>query len=47
MILERTGQKAASAHLDARDRDFTPFDRLEIDGSFGGSRSGLAAGLER
>ncbi|MFZ2281589.1 MAG: hypothetical protein WAW39_27575 [Prosthecobacter sp.] len=33
MILERTGQKAASAHLDTLDRDWTSFDRLEIDGT--------------
>lgn len=33
MILERTSQKAASAHLDTLDRDWTPFDRLEIDGT--------------
>lgn len=33
MILERTGQKPASAHLDALNRDWTPFDRLEIDGT--------------
>jgi hypothetical protein len=33
MILERTGQKSASAHLDARDRDWTLFDSLEIDGT--------------
>lgn len=39
MILERTGQKAASAHLDARDRDWTPFDRLEIDGTLEASEA--------
>ncbi len=33
MILERNGQKAASAHLDTLDRDWTHFDRLEIDGT--------------
>jgi hypothetical protein len=33
MILERTPQKAASAHLDTLDRDWTSFDRLEIDGT--------------
>lgn len=33
MILERTGQKAASAHLDALDHDWSSFDRLEIDGT--------------
>lgn len=39
MILERTGEKAASAHLDARDRDWTPFDRLEIDGTLEASEA--------
>lgn len=33
MFLERTAQKAASAHLDTLDRDWTHFDRLEIDGT--------------
>lgn len=33
MILKRTSQQAASAHLDTRDRDWTLFDRLEIDGT--------------
>jgi len=39
MILERTGQKAASAHLDALDRDWTSFDRLEIDGTLEASEA--------
>ena len=33
IILERTSQQAASAHLDTRGRDWTLFDRVEIDGS--------------
>lgn len=33
MILERNGQKAASAHLDTLHRDWSSFDRLEIDGT--------------
>lgn len=33
IILERTSQQAASAHLDTRGRDWTLFDRLEIDGT--------------
>lgn len=37
MILERTGQKAASVHLDTLDRDWTSFDRLEIDGTMAAS----------
>ena len=39
MILVRTGEKAASAHLDARGRDWTPFDRLEIDGTLEASEA--------
>ena len=39
MILERTSQKAASAHLDTLDRDWTSFDRLEIDGTLEASEA--------
>lgn len=39
MMLERTRQKAASAHLDARGRDWTLFDRLEIDGTLEASHA--------
>ncbi len=39
MILQRTGQKAASAHLDALNRDWTHFDRLEIDGTLDSSEA--------
>jgi hypothetical protein len=39
MLLKRTGQTAASAHLDAGDRDWTPFDCLEIDGTLEASQA--------
>lgn len=39
MILERTSQKAASAHLDTLDRDWSSFDRLEIDGTLEASEA--------
>lgn len=39
MILERTSQKAASAHLDTLDRNWTHFDRLEIDGTLEASKA--------
>ncbi len=39
MILERTAQRAASAHLDARGRDWTSFDSLEIDGTLEASEA--------
>lgn len=39
LILERTSQKAASAHLDARDRDWSFFDRLEVDGTLEASEA--------
>ncbi len=37
MVLERTGQKGPSAHLDAGDRDWTSYDCLEIDGTLDAS----------
>lgn len=39
MILERTSQKAASAHLDTLNRDWTHFNRLEIDGTLEASEA--------
>lgn len=39
MILDRTSQQAASAHLDTLDRDWTHFDRLEIDGTLEASEA--------
>lgn len=39
MILKRTSQKAASAHLDTLDRDWSSFDRLEIDGTLKASEA--------
>ena len=39
MILERTSQTAASAHLDARNHDWTRFDRLELDGTLEAAES--------
>ena len=39
LILRRTGQTPASAHLDTLDRDWTPFDHLEIDGTLEASKA--------